>query len=72
VGSFKSAKDADGLRAKLILLGMKARIQQAKVKGVNYHRVQIGPFDSSSNLKEVKKRLSDQKIAFFLIKEKNS
>ncbi len=58
-GSFRNATDADGLRAKLILLGM-PNVTTSKVtssSGSKWYRVRVGPFDSRSKLNKAQDKL---------------
>ena len=51
-GSFKSAEDADSLRAQLLLTGM-PNVTTSKVvssSGTTWYRVRVGPFSSRSKL----------------------
>lgn len=57
VGSFRSAEDAEGLRAELTLLGMSARIQTVTVDNNTWHRVRVGPFDNARAADEARRRL---------------
>jgi len=57
VGSFRSADDAEGLRAQLTLLGMSARIQTVTVDNNTWHRVRVGPFDDARSTDEARRRL---------------
>lgn len=57
VGSFRSADDAEGLRAQLTLLGMSARIQTVTVDNNTWHRVRVGPFDDARATDEARRRL---------------
>lgn len=57
VGSFRSADDAEGLRAQLTLLGMTARIQTVTVDNTTWHRVRVGPFDDARATDEARRRL---------------
>ena len=56
-GSFRSHGDADRLKARLALLGVEARIQQARVKGTLWHRVKMGPFASMNEVERIRARL---------------
>ena len=70
-GSFKSASDADRLRAKLILLGLDARVEDVSVaNGDLWHRVQVGPFEDRSRLSKARGILIDQGIDTLLLKRK--
>jgi cell division protein FtsN len=59
VGSFRSASDADGLRARVTLLGLDARVQNVTVDDNTWHRVRVGPFDSARDADEARRRLLD-------------
>lgn len=59
VGSFRSAEDAEGLRAQVTLLGLSARIQTVTVDNTTWHRVRVGPFDSARSADEARRRLID-------------
>ena len=59
VGSFRSASDADGLRAQVTLLGLSARVQTVTVDDNTWHRVRVGPFDSARAADDARRRLQD-------------
>ncbi len=59
VGSFRSAGDAEGLRAELTLLGLEARVQEVTVNEVTWHRVRVGPFDNAREANSARRRLQD-------------
>lgn len=59
VGSFRSAADADSLKAQLALLGMTANVQEVTVNDATYHRVRLGPFPSARETDETRRRLQD-------------
>lgn len=70
-GSFKSAADADRLRAKLILLGMDTKVEEVTGKGNGtWHRVQVGPFVSRSKLSKARNTLISNNIETLLLKRK--
>ncbi len=48
VGSYRSAEEADGVRAKLALSGIATRTQKAEVNGTTWYRVRSGPLDLKS------------------------
>ncbi len=64
VGSFQSLGEADSLKAQLALLGLEARIQPAVVNQDTWHRVQLGPFVSNSQLSRAKNLLIENDIQF--------
>ena len=70
-GSFRSEKDAERLRATLILSGLSPRISKVNVGGgETWHRVQIGPFDDQGSLDNARRVLAEQKIDSLLLKLK--
>ena len=70
-GSFRSEKDAERLRATLILSGLTPRISKVDVAGgETWHRVQIGPFDDQGSLDNARRILAEQKIDSLLLKLK--
>ena len=68
-GAFQNAPDADGLRARLALLGIEARIQTATLpdKGV-WHRVRVGPYTSVEELGRTRETLKQNGVETTLIK----
>lgn len=58
-GSFRRIEDADRRRAELILLGLDARIQPVQLaSGDTWHRVMVGPFESTRTLHQAQDRLA--------------
>lgn len=60
--SFHRKKDAEHLRAELILLNMNADIEQVTVNGKAWHRVLVGPFVSRSKLAQARSTLVSNNI----------
>lgn len=70
-GSFRSEKDAERLRALLLLSGLSPKISKVNVGGgETWHRVQIGPFDDQGSLDKARNILAEQKIDSLLLKLK--
>lgn len=68
-GSFRNPKDADRLRAKLIMRGLEPRVQQVSAKdGSTWHRLLLGPFESRSKLNHAQDILADANTESMLIK----
>lgn len=61
-GSFKSAKDADELRASLILMGLDVSISDVKVSGKTWHRVIVGPFETPLDRNRAQDKLAQAQI----------
>lgn len=57
-GSFNAPRDADERRAELLMLGLTAFIETKPIKGVTWHRVMIGPFESDTNLNRAQSLLA--------------
>lgn len=73
VGSFASFEEADQLKAKLALQGMRAEIQKVVIEGKGeYHRVRLGPYDRLEDLDAVNQRLSKLGIKTLRLKLKGS
>ena len=71
-GSFKSAKDADGRRAKLALLGVESKVQTVKIDNkATWHRVQIGPIVGRDKVEMLQKQLKKNKIEYLLLRAKH-
>ncbi|MDR1276257.1 MAG: SPOR domain-containing protein [Candidatus Accumulibacter sp.] len=61
-GSFQSAGDADGQKARLAMMGIEASIQQVMVQDKVWYRVRIGPFKKQDDLAAVRSGLARQGI----------
>ena len=58
VSSFRNDKDAQALKAKLGLLGLRAKVNRANIKGSTWYRVQLGPYGSATAMQDVRKQLA--------------
>ena len=68
-GSFRSIKDADRLRAQLLLWGLSPRVEKVNVgSGESWHRVQIGPFEDKDSLYSAQKILAEHNVDSLLLK----
>ena len=67
-GSFRSATDAEQMKARLALLGSMATVQKVTVNGQTWHRVRIGPFQGARTADEMRRMLSDNKIDTLVMK----
>ena len=71
VGSFKSNEDAQTRMAELFLLNLTPSIQKVTIDGSDsWHRVRVGPYVDRRKLDKARRRLQDNGIDFFVIKEK--
>ena len=70
-GSFRHTSDADTLRAKLILLGLPAKVETSnKQANTSWYRVIAGPFETRSKLAKARSILASEQISSLLIKRK--
>ena len=69
-GSFRSASDADSVRASLLLLNMHANIEKVTT-GPNevWHRVIVGPFTNTTDLGNARSLLSQNGIDSIQVKK---
>lgn len=69
VGSFSNRKDAEALKAHLLLLNLSPSIQSVSIDGNRtYHRVRLGPFSSTRDLSRISNRLHENDIEFITLK----
>jgi cell division protein FtsN len=62
-GAFKSAQDADAMRARLALLGLDARVSQVTQDGATVlYRVRMGPYRGLDDLSGIRRTLSENGI----------
>lgn len=61
-GSFNKLEDADRRRAELALLGFESRVQRVSIDEKTYHRVRIGPIESTKQLNTIRARLFSNDI----------
>lgn len=58
-GSFRQRAEADRVRAQIILMGLDARLEDAKLaNGEVWHRVQVGPFADQARQAQAEQTLS--------------
>jgi len=68
VGSFKSAEEADQLKAQLALNGFMATIQSVKVNDASWHRVRLGPVQGARQADDIRRRLQANGIDSLVMK----
>ncbi len=70
-GSFRNHKDADRLRAQLILLNLEAQVETVKASsGQTWHRVVVGPYVSRSRMAKARGILASNQISPLLLTRK--
>lgn len=70
VGSFPKPEDADALKARLALMGVKVQIAPVTINGTTWHRVRTGPYGNARDLEEAKRALQADNVEAFAYKEK--
>ena len=69
VASFRSIDDADGMRARLALLGLEAVVQTVAIDGeAAWHRVRVGPYTELRALNRARIRLRENHIESLALK----
>ncbi len=68
VGSFRSAPDAEQMKARLALMGSIATVQKVTVNGQTWHRVRIGPFKGARKADEKRRMLSENNFDTLVMK----
>ena len=68
VSSFHNARDADRLKAQLALLGLRAQVNKASIKGSDWYRVRVGPYNSTESVQAARKQLASNGHSSLVIK----
>lgn len=61
-GAFRSAKDAESIRARILLLGLDANVQEGSYDGGIINRVRVGPFNGVDAMNKARTILGKEKI----------
>lgn len=61
-GAFKTAEDADTMRARLALLGLDARVFPIEQGGATLYRVRVGPYGQIDDINRIRKELAENGI----------
>ncbi len=67
-GAFRTAEDAEQQRARLLLLGVQAKITEREQAGRTVYRVRLGPFDKKDDADKAKERLDNNSIETALVR----
>jgi len=68
VGSFRSAEEAEQMKARLALQGSVATIQKVTVNDETWHRVRIGPVQGAREADELRRRLQAANFDVLVLK----
>src|SRR5690606_14857629 len=61
-GAFRSAEDAESVKARILMLGLPVVVQQGQSNGNTINRVRVGPFKGIDEMNRSRARLSQEKI----------
>lgn len=67
-GAFRTPEDAEQQRARLLLLGMQAKVTEREQSGRTVYRVRVGPFAKKDEADKVKERLDNNSIETALVR----
>lgn len=68
-GAFRGADDAEAMRARVLMLGLSARVEAATVNGTTVHRVRVGPFKGLDDMNQARSRLGGEKIETSVVRQ---
>jgi cell division protein FtsN len=68
-GSFRSAPDAETMKARLALLGLRAQVVAVTVNGTNWHRVRVGPYAGARELDDARRTLAANGISAIALRD---
>jgi len=69
-GAFRTADDADAMRARLALLGLDARVSPTDQSGTTLYRVRLGPYGQIDDINRIRKSLAENGIDSQVVKLK--
>ena len=69
-GSFRHYKDADSLKAKLIMMGFSPKIEKAVIGSATWYRVKMGPYNQLASVDAIQSRLKSNKMDALVIEVK--
>lgn len=61
-GAFRAAKDAESVRARILLLGLNVNVQPGSYDGGSINRVRVGPFQGIDEMNRARALLGQEKI----------
>ena len=61
-GAFREQSDAEGMRAKLALMGVEAKVSEREAETGVLYRVRVGPFNQLEAMNKVRRKLSDNGV----------
>lgn len=70
-GAFRKYKEADSLKAKLLMMGFSPNIEKAVVGSATWYRVKMGPYNRLVSVDAIQSRLKANKMDALVIEVKN-
>jgi cell division protein FtsN len=67
-GAFRTPEDAEQQRAKLMLMGVQARVSERDQSGRTVYRVRLGPFDKKDEADKAKEKLDGGGVEAVLVR----
>lgn len=67
-GAFRTPEDAEQQRARLLLLGVQAKVTEREQSGRTVYRVRLGPFDKKEDADKAKAKLDGNSIETALVR----
>lgn len=68
-GAFRSANDADTIKAKILMLGLNATVQVAQLDGAPINRVRVGPFQGIDEMNKARETLGSEQIESSVVRQ---
>lgn len=68
VGAYRSQAEADGQKAKMVLMGLDAKVSEREQAGRTVYRVRLGPFDDKGAAERVQAKLESARIENTLVR----
>lgn len=69
-GAFRDSGDADGMKAKLAMMGFDVKVTQAEVNGNTVYRVRLGPYGKLDDMNRVRAKLAENGVEASVVKIK--
>lgn len=69
-GAFRKHKDADSLKAKLLMMGFSPKIEKAIIGSATWYRVKMGPYNQLASVDAIQSRLKSNKMDALVIEVK--
>ncbi len=69
-GAFRKYKEADSLKARLLMMGFSPKIEKAVVGSATWYRVKMGPYNRLISVDAIQSRLKENKMDALVIEVK--